>query len=73
MIVKQPAIGSCSKCGYPGHLAYQCRNTIPLSFNEQVRLVISSTSSESEYETPLKQSKTNRIVFNFNYFCKKIF
>ena len=45
---------SCKKCGYPGHLTYQCRNFIKVDPNQDVVLDVSSTSSEDdEYVTPL--------------------
>lgn len=44
--------GACRKCGYVGHLAYQCRNFLQPKESEAV-LDVSSTSSDSDYETPL--------------------
>lgn len=45
---------ACKKCGYPGHLTYQCRNFIKIDPDKDVVLDVSSTSSEDEdYETPL--------------------
>jgi len=47
--------GACRKCGYVGHLAFQCRNFIKIkSSNQDIVLDVSSTSSESEGETPLQ-------------------
>lgn len=44
----------CKKCGYPGHLTYQCRNFIKVDPNKDIVLDVSSTSSEDdEYITPL--------------------
>jgi len=46
----------CKKCGYPGHLTFQCRNFIQLDPVKDVVLDVSSTSSESDgddYSTPL--------------------
>merc|ERR1712083_857351 len=45
----------CKKCGYPGHLTFQCRNFIQLDPVKDVVLDVSSTSSDSEdeYSTPL--------------------
>ena len=56
-IVKSAEIKSgCKKCGYPGHLTFQCRNFIQLDPVKDVVLDVSSTSSESDgddYSTPL--------------------
>uniref|UniRef100_A0A915IQW1 Dimethylglycine dehydrogenase n=1 Tax=Romanomermis culicivorax TaxID=13658 RepID=A0A915IQW1_ROMCU len=47
--------GACKKCGYVGHLTFQCRNFIKLEPRQNVLLDVSSTSSESsDDETPLK-------------------
>jgi len=53
-IERERAVGACRKCGYTGHLTYQCRNFIKLKPEQEVLLDISSTSSDSsENETPL--------------------
>jgi len=46
---------ACAKCGYSGHLTFQCRNFIRTNANKEVVLDVSSTSSESEDDmtTPL--------------------
>ncbi|KAG8231494.1 hypothetical protein J437_LFUL007671 [Ladona fulva] len=46
---------ACKKCGYAGHLTYQCRNFIKVDPNKDIVLDVSSTSSDSaeEYLTPL--------------------
>eukprot|EP01147_Barroeca_monosierra_P004482 gene4482-6726_t len=44
----QEKIGACKKCGYVGHLPFQCRNYIPIGPSGQVHLDVSSTSSDSE-------------------------
>lgn len=45
---------ACKKCGYPGHLTFQCRNFIKIDPDKDVVLDVSSTSSEDDdYETPL--------------------
>ncbi|VDN56059.1 unnamed protein product [Dracunculus medinensis] len=49
--LKPPISGACRKCGFVGHLAFQCHN---FSLVDKNFLDLSSTSSESEYETPLK-------------------
>ncbi|KAI1719829.1 zinc knuckle domain-containing protein [Ditylenchus destructor] len=59
VLVKPPVTGACRKCGFTGHLAYQCRNFIQLKPNQETQIDISSTSSE-EYETPLKNTKQDK-------------
>lgn len=46
---------ACKKCGYAGHLTYQCRNFIKVDPNKEIVLDVSSTSSDSDenYVTPL--------------------
>ncbi|CDW59069.1 zf-CCHC 3 domain containing protein [Trichuris trichiura] len=39
--------GACKKCGYVGHLPFQCRNLVALKNQKDVVLDVSSTSSES--------------------------
>ncbi|KJH50350.1 cofactor of BRCA1 [Dictyocaulus viviparus] len=51
--VRQTVTGACRKCGYPGHLPFQCRNYIQLKPGQSTVIDISSTSSESDGETPL--------------------
>ncbi|CAL2045581.1 hypothetical protein CAEBREN_11346 [Caenorhabditis brenneri] len=47
--------GACKRCGYPGHLYFQCRNHIEVRPNMSTKAYdVSSTSSESsDDETPL--------------------
>ncbi|KAK6109381.1 hypothetical protein QQG55_35775 [Brugia pahangi] len=49
---------ACRKCGYPGHLPFQCYNF--LRPKEESCANISSTSSESDYETPLTAKENKR-------------
>lgn len=49
------ARGSCRKCGYSGHLTFQCRNFVRLQQASEIVLDVSSTSSEEEAPTPLTQ------------------
>ncbi|CAD6189647.1 unnamed protein product [Caenorhabditis auriculariae] len=73
-IVKQVVTGACRKCGYPGHMTYQCRNFIQLKPDTSTKAYeLSSTSSEEseDDETPLvirrrqkeeeEEEKTQRI------------
>ncbi|XP_029637755.2 CAX-interacting protein 4 [Octopus sinensis] len=51
---------ACKKCGYAGHLTFQCRNFIKADPRKDVLLDVSSTSSESsddiqEFVSPLVQ------------------
>jgi len=52
LVRAQLATGACTKCGYVGHLPFQCRNFIQIKPNQKTEIDISSTSSE-EYTTPL--------------------
>ncbi|CAF0972717.1 unnamed protein product, partial [Adineta steineri] len=48
----------CGKCGYVGHLTYQCRNFLQANPTKAVVLDVSSTSSPSsddDTDTPLQQ------------------
>lgn len=50
---------ACKKCGYSGHLTYQCRNFLKTDPNKDVVLDVSSTSSgssdEEDFISPLVQ------------------
>ncbi|KPM09677.1 hypothetical protein QR98_0082200 [Sarcoptes scabiei] len=51
---------ACTKCGYPGHFTYQCRNFFRVNPNEDIVLDVSSTSSFDSDDAeitkePLKQ------------------
>ncbi|KAK4877459.1 hypothetical protein RN001_009965 [Aquatica leii] len=54
---KESVRPACKKCGYAGHLTYQCRNFIKVDPNKEILLDVSSTSSESDqdYLTPLTE------------------
>ncbi|KHN81701.1 Protein SREK1IP1 [Toxocara canis] len=54
--------GACRKCGYAGHLAFQCRNFLQPKDSKDSFLDVSSTSSESEYETPLTSKDVSGIT-----------
>ncbi|KAL0811901.1 hypothetical protein ABMA28_009315 [Loxostege sticticalis] len=53
---KETSRAACKKCGYAGHLTFQCRNFIKVDPNKEIVLDVSSTSSDSEeeYATPLQ-------------------
>ncbi|KAF4520193.1 hypothetical protein B566_EDAN003906 [Ephemera danica] len=54
---------ACKKCGYAGHLTYQCRNFIKVDPNKELVLDVSSTSSDSEeeYMTPLTALRSQEV------------
>merc|ERR1712083_1220713 len=54
---------ACRKCGYPGHLTYECRNFLRLDPEKEVLLDISSTSSDSDadYATPLQELRAKEL------------
>ncbi|KAH9637250.1 hypothetical protein HF086_006894 [Spodoptera exigua] len=55
---KDAARAACKKCGYAGHLTFQCRNFIKVDPNKEIMLDVSSTSSgtdEEEIATPLQR------------------
>ncbi|VDM96960.1 unnamed protein product [Onchocerca ochengi] len=67
-----PMAGACRKCGYPGHLPFQCYNFLRPKGESCAE--ISSTSSESDYETPLttKGTQVGIIILHpySHYICK---
>lgn len=54
---------ACKKCGYPGHLTFQCRNFLSTNPSTTgVVLDVSSTSSEDEdLTTPLTQLRAEEL------------
>ncbi|CAH0547541.1 unnamed protein product [Brassicogethes aeneus] len=60
---KESVRAACKKCGYAGHLTYQCRNFIKVDPNKEIVLDVSSTSSESEqdYLTPLTELREKEL------------
>lgn len=60
---KRSTGGTCAKCGYSGHLTYQCRNFLQTSQNKDVILDVSSTESEeSDYSTPLTELRDRELL-----------
>ncbi|KAH9491974.1 Protein srek1ip1, partial [Bulinus truncatus] len=59
---------ACKKCGYAGHMTYQCRNFLKADPSKEVVLDVSSTSSDSDDEpfvsplTKLNQAQTAKEV-----------
>ncbi|XP_059581128.1 protein SREK1IP1 isoform X4 [Alligator mississippiensis] len=43
----------CKKCGYPGHLTFECRNFLRVDPKRDIVLDVSSTSSEDSEEEEL--------------------
>lgn len=60
---KESTRPACKKCGYAGHLTYQCRNFIKVDPNKEIVLDVSSTSSESDenYVTPLTELREKEL------------
>lgn len=60
---KETVRPACKKCGYAGHLTYQCRNFIKVDPNKEIVLDVSSTSSDSEMEylTPLTELREKEL------------
>ena len=54
---------ACKKCGYPGHLTFQCRNFLSANPSTGVVLDVSSTSSEDDQDTttPLTQLRAEEL------------
>lgn len=60
---KETTRAACKKCGYAGHLTYQCRNFLKVDPNKEIVLDVSSTSSESDmdYITPLTEIRKKEL------------
>lgn len=60
---KETVRPACKKCGYAGHLTFQCRNFIKVDPNKEIVLDVSSTSSDSEeeYLTPLTELREKEL------------
>lgn len=60
---KEQVRPACKKCGYAGHLTYQCRNFIKIDPNKEIVLDVSSTSSDSDenYVTPLTELREREL------------
>ena len=59
-----PKLG-CKKCGYSGHFTFECRNFVKLDPERDVALDVSSTSSDSDSDTPLQASLETNTVQNW--------
>lgn len=60
---KESTRPACKKCGYAGHLTYQCRNFVKVDPNKEIVLDVSSTSSESDgdFITPLTELREKEL------------
>ncbi|CAG9767501.1 unnamed protein product [Ceutorhynchus assimilis] len=60
---KETTRAACKKCGYAGHLTFQCRNFLKVDPNKEIVLDVSSTSSESDmdYVTPLTKLREEEL------------
>ncbi|KAF4803076.1 protein SREK1IP1 [Turdus rufiventris] len=56
----------CKKCGYPGHLTFECRNFLRVDPQRDIVLDISSTSSEDSEEEELQRLQAMREKKNLN-------
>uniref|UniRef100_H3A414 Protein SREK1IP1 n=1 Tax=Latimeria chalumnae TaxID=7897 RepID=H3A414_LATCH len=55
----------CKRCGYPGHLTFECRNFLRVDPKRDIVLDVSSTSSEDSEEElkevqPCKEEKKSK-------------
>ncbi|VDL34977.1 unnamed protein product [Hymenolepis diminuta] len=50
----------CKKCGFSGHLTFQCRNYLRSEQNGNIDMDVSSTSSDSEDDEMLKEAIAKR-------------
>lgn len=63
VVGKEVNRAACTKCGYAGHLTYQCRNFLRIDPSKDIVLDVSSTSSESEdLSTPLTTLRDTEIA-----------
>ncbi|XP_015519972.1 protein SREK1IP1 [Neodiprion lecontei] len=60
---KEQVRPACKKCGYAGHLTFQCRNFIKVDPNKEIVLDVSSTSSDSDenYLSPLTELREKEL------------
>ncbi|XP_034386293.1 protein SREK1IP1 [Cyclopterus lumpus] len=49
----------CKKCGYPGHLTFECRNFVRVDPQKDIVLDVSSTSSEESEEDDVPAAQGN--------------
>lgn len=70
---KETVRPACKKCGYAGHLTYQCRNFLKIDPNKAIVLDVSSTSSDTEddYTTPLTLLRDEELRAKLNEVKKK--
>ena len=61
------ALIGCRKCGYPGHMTYECRNGVKTGSSSyaMIHCDISSTSSDDEDVRMLRELKGKNIDYIF--------
>uniref|UniRef100_A0A8C4Q971 Protein SREK1IP1 n=1 Tax=Eptatretus burgeri TaxID=7764 RepID=A0A8C4Q971_EPTBU len=57
---KESVRAGCRKCGYPGHLTYECRNFVRADPSRDLLLDVSSTSSESDSDVGETEGKLQK-------------
>ena len=63
----------CRKCGYPGHMTFECRNGVKTGANRYAMVLdVSSTSSDDEDVRMLRELK-GKSRKNFQSFLKIFF
>ncbi|KAF5893889.1 protein SREK1IP1, partial [Clarias magur] len=53
----------CKRCGYPGHLTFECRNFVRVDPRKDIVLDVSSTSSEESEEEERQQDVRKEKIF----------
>jgi hypothetical protein len=66
-IQRQAVTGVCSKCGFAGHLPFQCRNNLQFEVDGIIRKPLKPDSSP-EFETPLQKEGKHNCHTIFMYF-----
>ncbi|RMC04478.1 hypothetical protein DUI87_18923 [Hirundo rustica rustica] len=62
----------CKKCGYPGHLTFECRNFLRVDPQRDIVLDVSSTSSEDSEEEELQRLQAMREKKNSPYTFEEV-
>ncbi|XP_047584874.1 protein SREK1IP1 isoform X1 [Lutra lutra] len=58
---KDSVRAGCKKCGYPGHLTFECRNFLRVDPKRDIVLDVSSTSSEESEEEHAELNKSQAL------------
>ncbi|GAA6068319.1 protein SREK1IP1 [Tachysurus ichikawai] len=51
----------CKRCGYPGHLTFECRNFVRVDPRKDIVLDVSSTSTEESEEEEQQDVRKEKI------------